>query len=837
MAIQPYEDWLGIPSSTQSPNHYELLGVATFENDVQHLNAAYEHRYAQVRMYEVGNYADEATRLMREITTAYNCLRDPREKQAYDEQLQNAINRATISESPADSDTVSDIHALPADAAAGLPASHPWHDPLSAPSPMLQALVTDGGKTTERRERSADAATVALQVDRRLLIGGGAALAAIAVVVLVGMGVLLASVLWEAPRDTASVPDGGSSGAELSGDREPDREVAADEQAETEDSDAGALGPVPVTPGTLVEWSGELMKVVTLPEVPGGGVWLLVAQPDGKIFHAYAAEIEFAREIADMSAAAETGAKGAAIDVLGRVPQGRPLTRPFGDDADLIEIISVRSPQGLATVGSRRSRFTLPADQRDIIEGLRTLNREVGFDAQLEHASASSDEAIASVLGCRYLVKIPEAWHPLSARAVNDLPVSLVAASSGEFVSRDGRELPVLHGIKIGPPTDTIAASTPEPSSKVSVEPRPLRGPEPAPSSRSPARNAPAGTPMMLGDTVDLPPEQDLDVQILGQLGWPAGENLRLGLDASLADPGADLQFALQQLGPDSWIVWRASVTTEANKQRVAGFAVQDNALKFVWLDGNAGAQLRNCRLQVADKSRQQVVTLREASVSGPVGLPQKDDERRLELEVANVPDKAKLVLEAVVEFQGVAVDPTATGQQLGFGRSRKFTYKDVSALGNLAEFVCTELRLGSTDDSLNLSIEPRFEHHFYNHELTDEGLQEAVKAVERSFINAVNNERDATRRFNEVSSRGGNPKVKAAALLSQRKRIATALEDQKRANDYKRYTLPLLGDLRQTLRRNVQVRFRISAMSETATIVLYDAGYKEFEKDHLAGH
>ena len=133
MAIRPYEDWLGIPASTERPNHYELLGVAPDDLNEPLLKAAYEHRYAMVRCYEVGNYGDEATRLLREMTVAYDVLRDSARRQSYDAEL------ARVAERPTDHDTGSARDTL---AEAAGPVEHSQQ--VNRPSDPKDASTTAG---------------------------------------------------------------------------------------------------------------------------------------------------------------------------------------------------------------------------------------------------------------------------------------------------------------------------------------------------------------------------------------------------------------------------------------------------------------------------------------------------------------------------------------------------------------------------------------------------------------------------------------------------------------------------------------------------------------------
>lgn len=85
-----YQQWLGIPPDRRPPNHYELLGLDFGEDDTERIRAAGLERSATVRRYCLGQHGAEATRLLGEIASAFDCLSDPATKAAYDRQLTDA---------------------------------------------------------------------------------------------------------------------------------------------------------------------------------------------------------------------------------------------------------------------------------------------------------------------------------------------------------------------------------------------------------------------------------------------------------------------------------------------------------------------------------------------------------------------------------------------------------------------------------------------------------------------------------------------------------------------------------------------------------------------------
>ena len=55
--FDPYHKWFGIPPKLQPPNHYRLLGVEKFEDDLDVVANAAEQRIAYVKTYELGQYS------------------------------------------------------------------------------------------------------------------------------------------------------------------------------------------------------------------------------------------------------------------------------------------------------------------------------------------------------------------------------------------------------------------------------------------------------------------------------------------------------------------------------------------------------------------------------------------------------------------------------------------------------------------------------------------------------------------------------------------------------------------------------------------------------------
>jgi concanavalin A-like lectin/glucanase superfamily protein len=85
--FDPYHKWLGIPRWEQPPNHYRLLGLTTFESDLDVIESGADQRMAHVRTFQSSAHSAESQRLLNELATAKLCLLTPDRKQVYDTDL------------------------------------------------------------------------------------------------------------------------------------------------------------------------------------------------------------------------------------------------------------------------------------------------------------------------------------------------------------------------------------------------------------------------------------------------------------------------------------------------------------------------------------------------------------------------------------------------------------------------------------------------------------------------------------------------------------------------------------------------------------------------------
>lgn len=86
-SFDPYHRWLGIPPKDQPPNHYRLLGIDPFEDNLDVIEAAADRQMGHLRTYQTGKHAALSQQLLNEVAAAKVCLLNPRRKAAYDESL------------------------------------------------------------------------------------------------------------------------------------------------------------------------------------------------------------------------------------------------------------------------------------------------------------------------------------------------------------------------------------------------------------------------------------------------------------------------------------------------------------------------------------------------------------------------------------------------------------------------------------------------------------------------------------------------------------------------------------------------------------------------------
>lgn len=90
--FDPYYEWLGIPPEEQPPHLYRLLGLSLFESHPAVITNAADRIMADLKKHELGLHSAASQRLLSEVARAKIILLGPERKQAYDEQLWQALN-------------------------------------------------------------------------------------------------------------------------------------------------------------------------------------------------------------------------------------------------------------------------------------------------------------------------------------------------------------------------------------------------------------------------------------------------------------------------------------------------------------------------------------------------------------------------------------------------------------------------------------------------------------------------------------------------------------------------------------------------------------------------
>ena len=85
--FDPYHKWLGIPTGDRPPTHYQLLGIARLESDVDVIEYNTDRQMLALRNFETGPRGEVAKRIIGEVSAASRCLLNPGKKKKYDQEL------------------------------------------------------------------------------------------------------------------------------------------------------------------------------------------------------------------------------------------------------------------------------------------------------------------------------------------------------------------------------------------------------------------------------------------------------------------------------------------------------------------------------------------------------------------------------------------------------------------------------------------------------------------------------------------------------------------------------------------------------------------------------
>ncbi len=140
--FNPYRVWLGIPQNKLPANHYSLLGLEEFEQDLDVISSAADRVMAYVKTFQGGKYSQQSQNILNEIAAARVCLLNDKSKQKYDQELHSTLDQKEESEQSETSDIRSVI-------------SPPAFSKENPPSnPTLQFVINSGSESRSQIKRS-----------------------------------------------------------------------------------------------------------------------------------------------------------------------------------------------------------------------------------------------------------------------------------------------------------------------------------------------------------------------------------------------------------------------------------------------------------------------------------------------------------------------------------------------------------------------------------------------------------------------------------------------------------------------------------------------------------
>ncbi|NUQ63089.1 MAG: hypothetical protein HUU20_11485 [Pirellulales bacterium] len=180
--FDPYHVWLGIPPGEQPPNHYRLLGIRLFEDNLETIEHAADQRMMLLRTFQSVKHAPLAEKLLNEVSAARISLLNPEKKSAYDHRLRNALQPQKDGLAGSGADATADS------AESQELGSRPTEKPGDGgPAPVFEALRTKSTRFLRPvRGKSGDASPpkTAARSRSRLKLAAMAGCAAIALVAL-----------------------------------------------------------------------------------------------------------------------------------------------------------------------------------------------------------------------------------------------------------------------------------------------------------------------------------------------------------------------------------------------------------------------------------------------------------------------------------------------------------------------------------------------------------------------------------------------------------------------------------------------------------------------------
>ncbi|MFP6691808.1 MAG: hypothetical protein VB875_02225 [Pirellulales bacterium] len=109
----PYHKLLGIAPREQPPNHYRLLGIDTFEDDPEVIEASANRQMIYLQGLASGPIVEHVQQLLNEVSQVRLCLLDQKQKTAYDADLRDRCEADTFSGEAGSGETGSTVASKP----------------------------------------------------------------------------------------------------------------------------------------------------------------------------------------------------------------------------------------------------------------------------------------------------------------------------------------------------------------------------------------------------------------------------------------------------------------------------------------------------------------------------------------------------------------------------------------------------------------------------------------------------------------------------------------------------------------------------------------------------
>lgn len=154
--FDPYYKWLAIPPNEQPPNHYRLLGVPVFTDDLDVIENAANQRIVHVRTFQLGEYSALSQKVLNEIARAKHCLLHPEKKSQYDSQLRLSL---------------APTRNVPRATAVPVPVAAPPSVAVAQPPSTPQISVRTGAAVKGARRKKPPVAIIAAGAAALLIVG------------------------------------------------------------------------------------------------------------------------------------------------------------------------------------------------------------------------------------------------------------------------------------------------------------------------------------------------------------------------------------------------------------------------------------------------------------------------------------------------------------------------------------------------------------------------------------------------------------------------------------------------------------------------------------------